>query len=104
MLRAPDAKLLIHPMVGLTKPGAITAVCAAPARAREPPGRVAGPAHRGLEVPAWLPYPEGVELRRTYPVRSRQGVSVFFMGPVGGRQINDRRGPAGELLELGAGS
>ncbi len=36
---------------------------------------------QGLEVPEWFSFPEIIkELRRIYPPRSRQGVTVFFTG------------------------
>lgn len=35
----------------------------------------------GREIPSWFSFPEVVsELRRSYPVRSRQGLTIFFTG------------------------
>jgi len=37
--------------------------------------------NEGTEIPAWFTYPEVVqELRRSYPPRHRQGVTIFFTG------------------------
>src|SRR5947209_13616665 len=37
--------------------------------------------NEGREIPAWFTYPEVVqELRRSYPPRHRQGVTIFFTG------------------------
>src|SRR4029077_13353167 len=37
--------------------------------------------NEGREIPAWFTFPEvAKELRRTYPPRYRQGVTVFFTG------------------------
>ena len=36
---------------------------------------------KGVEIPAWFSFPEvETELRRTYPPRSHQGLTVFFTG------------------------
>ncbi len=37
--------------------------------------------NEGREIPGWFTYPEGVhELRRSYPPRHKQGVTIFFTG------------------------
>src|SRR5207302_7285609 len=37
--------------------------------------------NEGREIPAWFTYPEVVrELRRSYPPRHKQGVTIFFTG------------------------
>jgi len=57
---------------------------------------------RGLEIPEWFSYPEVVqELRKTYPVRSRQGVTVFFTGLSGAGKSTIAKVLLSKLLELG---
>jgi sulfate adenylyltransferase len=42
--------------------------------------------NEGREIPAWFTYPEVVaELRRSFPPRHKQGVTIFFHGPFGFR-------------------
>lgn len=37
--------------------------------------------HEGLEIPFWFSYPEVIdELRKTYPLPSEQGITIFFTG------------------------
>ncbi len=56
----------------------------------------------GEEVPAWLSFPEVVEeLRRSHPVRGRQGVTVFFTGLSGAGKSTIARVLLSKLLEIG---
>lgn len=56
----------------------------------------------GAEVPGWLSFPEVVEeLRRSHPVRGRQGVTVFFTGLSGAGKSTIARVLLAKLLELG---
>ena len=56
----------------------------------------------GLEVPEWLSFPEVVdELRRSHPVRGRQGVTVFFTGLSGAGKSTIARVLLSKLLEIG---
>jgi sulfate adenylyltransferase len=56
----------------------------------------------GLEVPEWLSFPEVVdELRRSHPVRGRQGVTVFFTGLSGAGKSTIARVLLSKLLEVG---
>ena len=56
----------------------------------------------GLEVPDWLSFPEVVdELRRSHPVRGRQGVTVFFTGLSGAGKSTIARVLLAKLLEIG---
>ena len=60
---------------------------------------------RGLEIPEWFSYPEIVqELRKTYPVRSRQGVTVFFTGLSGAGKSTIAKVLLSKLMELGTRS
>ena len=37
--------------------------------------------NEGRDIPAWFTYPEVVkELRRSFPPRNKQGVTIFFTG------------------------
>ncbi len=57
---------------------------------------------RGLEIPAWFTFPEvAVELRATYPPRSRQGFTVFFTGLSGSGKSTLAKGLMIKLLEIG---
>jgi sulfate adenylyltransferase len=56
----------------------------------------------GAEVPEWLSFPEVVdELRRSHPVRGRQGVTVFFTGLSGAGKSTIARVLLSKLLEIG---
>jgi sulfate adenylyltransferase len=56
----------------------------------------------GIEVPGWLSFPEVVdELRRSHPVRGRQGVTVFFTGLSGAGKSTMARVLLSKLLEIG---
>lgn len=56
----------------------------------------------GVEVPDWLSFPEIVdELRRSHPVRGRQGVTVFFTGLSGAGKSTIARVLLSQLLEIG---
>ncbi len=58
---------------------------------------------RGVEIPAWFSYPEVVEeLRRTYPLRSEQGVTVFFTGLSGAGKSTIARVLLSKLMEIGS--
>ena len=54
--------------------------------------------NEGRDIPGWFTYPEVVhELRRSFPPRSRQGVTIFFTGLVGFGQVDDRECTADEV-------
>jgi sulfate adenylyltransferase len=56
----------------------------------------------GMEVPDWLSFPEVVdELKRSHPVRGRQGVTVFFTGLSGAGKSTVARVLLAKLLEIG---
>lgn len=56
----------------------------------------------GQELPEWLSFPEVVEeLRRSHPVRGRQGVTVFFTGLSGAGKSTIARVLLSKLLEVG---
>lgn len=56
----------------------------------------------GAQVPEWLSFPEVVdELRRSHPVRGRQGVTVFFTGLSGAGKSTIARVLLSKLLEIG---
>lgn len=56
----------------------------------------------GTGVPEWLSFPEVVdELRRSHPVRGRQGVTVFFTGLSGAGKSTMARVLLSKLLEIG---
>lgn len=56
----------------------------------------------GTEVPDWLSFPEVIEeLRRSHPVRGRQGVTVFFTGLSGAGKSTIARVLLAKLLEIG---
>jgi len=56
----------------------------------------------GMEIPDWLSFPEIVdELRRSHPVRGRQGVTVFFTGLSGAGKSTIARVLLAKLLEIG---
>ena len=48
--------------------------------------------NEGREIPAWFTYPEVVaELRRSFPPRHKQGVTIFFTGTFRFRQVDHRQ-------------
>ena len=56
----------------------------------------------GQDVPEWLSFPDVVdELRRSHPVRSQQGVTVFFTGLSGAGKSTIARVLLAKLLEIG---
>ncbi|MBT8442492.1 MAG: bifunctional sulfate adenylyltransferase/adenylylsulfate kinase [Gammaproteobacteria bacterium] len=56
----------------------------------------------GLEIPAWFSYPKVVEeLRRSYPPRHKQGVTVFFTGLSGSGKSTIANALLVKLLEVG---
>jgi sulfate adenylyltransferase len=56
----------------------------------------------GRDIPSWFTYPEVVaELRRTYPPRHRQGLTVFFTGLSGSGKSTIANVLLVNLLEMG---
>jgi len=56
----------------------------------------------GREVPSWFTYPEvAVELRKTHPPRSQQGLTVFFTGLSGSGKSTVANALLVKLLEMG---
>ncbi len=56
----------------------------------------------GLEIPPWFSYPKVVaELRRSYPPRHRQGVTIFFTGLSGSGKSTIANALLVKLLEIG---
>ncbi len=56
----------------------------------------------GADIPAWVSFPEILaELRRSHPVRGRQGVTVFFTGLSGAGKSTIARVLLAKLLEIG---
>jgi sulfate adenylyltransferase len=56
----------------------------------------------GLEIPSWFSYPKVVaELRRSYPPRHRQGVTIFFTGLSGSGKSTIANALLVKLLEIG---
>lgn len=56
----------------------------------------------GTDVPDWMSFPEVVdELKRSHPVRGRQGVTVFFTGLSGAGKSTIARVLLAKLLEIG---
>ena len=56
----------------------------------------------GLEIPDWFTYPEVTEeLRKTYPPKSKQGVTVFFTGLSGSGKSTIANGLLVKLMEIG---
>lgn len=56
----------------------------------------------GLEIPEWFTYPEiAQELRRTYPARHEQGVTVFFTGLSGAGKSTLANALLVKLMETG---
>ncbi|MAF84231.1 MAG: bifunctional sulfate adenylyltransferase/adenylylsulfate kinase [Gammaproteobacteria bacterium] len=57
---------------------------------------------QGLEIPAWFSYPRVVEaLRKSYPPRHKQGVTVFFTGLSGSGKSTIANALLVKLLETG---
>ena len=58
--------------------------------------------NEGREIPAWFTYPEVVtELRRSYPPRARQGVTIFFTGLSGSGKSTIANALLTKFLETG---
>jgi sulfate adenylyltransferase len=56
----------------------------------------------GREIPSWFTYPEVVqELRRTYPPRHLQGVTIFFTGLSGSGKSTIANSLRTKFLEMG---
>jgi len=56
----------------------------------------------GLEIPAWFSYPKVVEeLRKSYPPRHKQGVTIFFTGLSGSGKSTIANALLVKLLEVG---
>lgn len=57
---------------------------------------------KGLEIPDWFTFPEvTAELRKTYPLRKRQGFTLFFTGLSGAGKSTLARAMHELLLEIG---
>ena len=58
--------------------------------------------NEGREIPAWFTYPEVVqELRRSYPPRHKQGVTIFFTGLSGSGKSTIANVLLTKFLEMG---
>ncbi len=58
--------------------------------------------NEGREIPAWFTYPEVVkELRRSYPPRDKQGVTIFFTGLSGSGKSTIANALVNKFLEMG---
>jgi sulfate adenylyltransferase len=58
--------------------------------------------NEGSEIPAWFTYPEVVqELRRSYPPRHKQGVTIFFTGLSGSGKSTIANVLVNKFLEMG---
>jgi len=56
----------------------------------------------GLEIPGWFSYPKVVEeLRKSYPPRHKQGVTIFFTGLSGSGKSTIANALLVKLLEIG---
>ncbi|WP_440998048.1 bifunctional sulfate adenylyltransferase/adenylylsulfate kinase [Arhodomonas sp. SL1] len=56
----------------------------------------------GLEIPDWFGYPEVVEeLRKTFPPKDKQGVTIFFTGLSGSGKSTIANAVMAKLMELG---
>jgi sulfate adenylyltransferase len=56
----------------------------------------------GLEIPAWFSYPKVVEeLRKSYPPRHKQGITIFFTGLSGSGKSTIANALLVKLLEIG---
>lgn len=61
--------------------------------------------HEGIEIPEWFSYPEVVkELRKAYPPKPRQGLTVFFTGLSGAGKSTIAKALMATLLERGGRS
>ncbi|NQU66968.1 MAG: bifunctional sulfate adenylyltransferase/adenylylsulfate kinase [Candidatus Marinimicrobia bacterium] len=57
---------------------------------------------QGLDIPEWFTYPEvTVELRKTYPPKSKQGFTIFFTGLSGSGKSTIANGLLVKLMEVG---
>jgi len=57
---------------------------------------------QGLEIPEWFSYPKVVEeLRKSYPPRHKQGVTIFFTGLSGSGKSTIANALLVKLLEMG---
>jgi sulfate adenylyltransferase len=58
--------------------------------------------NEGRDIPAWFTYPEVVqELRRSYPPRHKQGVTIFFTGLSGSGKSTIANALITKFLEMG---
>ena len=58
--------------------------------------------NEGREIPAWFTYPEVVhELRRSYPPRHKQGLTIFFTGLSGSGKSTIANVLLTKFLEVG---
>ncbi len=58
--------------------------------------------NEGRDIPAWFTYPEVVkELRRSYPPREKQGVTIFFTGLSGSGKSTIANALISKFLEMG---
>jgi sulfate adenylyltransferase len=58
--------------------------------------------NEGRDIPAWFTYPEVVkELRRSYPPRDKQGVTIFFTGLSGSGKSTIANALITKFLEMG---
>src|SRR4029078_2141217 len=58
--------------------------------------------NEGRDIPAWFTYREGVkELRRSYPPRHKQGVTIFFTGLSGSGKSTIANALITKFLEVG---
>ncbi len=58
--------------------------------------------HEGLPIPEWFSYPEVVaELRKSYPARHQQGLTVFFTGLSGSGKSTVANALMVKLMEMG---
>jgi sulfate adenylyltransferase len=58
--------------------------------------------NEGREIPAWFTYPEVVtELRRSFPPRAKQGVTIFFTGLSGSGKSTIANALITKFLEIG---
>ena len=58
--------------------------------------------NEGREIPSWFTYPEVVkELRRSYPPREKQGVTIFFTGLSGSGKSTIANALITKFLEMG---
>lgn len=56
----------------------------------------------GLEIPEWFSYPEVVkELRKRYPARHKQGLTIFFTGFSGSGKSTIANALLNKLMEMG---